>query len=428
MNTPLFAGIDAGTSGIRLVLIDAMGTIYHEAALPLRTSTRPGPEHEQDPQDWWHKTRSLLQGIPESLKASVRALAIDGTSGTLLACDKSGAPLGPALMYDDARASDQSSRIRAIAPRNSAAHGPTSGLAKLLWYQEHLDQTQFHFALNQADWLLGQITGCYGISDENNCLKMGYDPSSRRWPEWLNDLGVDASRLPVVHEPGTAIMPIAPACADELGLPANMMTCSGTTDSIAAFLATGAKNTGDAVTSLGSTLAIKVVCNNPLFDPDAGIYSHRLWDQWLVGGASNTGGAALLKYFSLDEIRELSQQIDPSTPTGLEYYPLPGKGERFPIYDPDKLSMTEPRPVNDALFLQGLMEGVACIEKMAYEHLQALGAPTLKKIITVGGGSTNALWSRIRQDILKIPVETAEFDQAAYGTALLARRGILHTA
>jgi hypothetical protein len=426
MNPPLFAGIDAGTSGIRLVLIDAMGTIYHEATLPLQKSTRTDAEHEQDPDDWWDKTRSLLKGIPQSLKPSVLALAIDGTSGTLLACDKSGTPLAPALMYDDARAIDQSEKISAIAPVNSAAHGSSSGLAKLLWYQEHLDQTQFHFALNQADWLLGQITGCFGISDENNCLKLGYDPATRRWPEWLNTLGIDASRLPVVHEPGTAIMPIAPACADELGLPANMMTCSGTTDSIAAFLATGANQTGAAVTSLGSTLAIKVLCKEPLFDPQAGIYSHRIWDQWLVGGASNSGGAALLKYFSLEEIRELSQKIDPAAPSGLEYYPLPAKGERFPIYDPDKPSLTEPRPLDDALFLQGLLEGVARIEKMAYAHLQALGAPALEKVITVGGGSTNALWTRIRRNILKIPVETAEYDQAAYGAALLARRGILH--
>ncbi len=426
MHNPLFAGIDAGTSGIRLVLIDAMGTIYHEAAQPLSRSTRAGLHHEQDPLDWWNKTRSLLQGIPESLKPAVRALAIDGTSGTLLACDKNGTPLHPALMYDDARASDQAERISAVAPRDSAAHGPTSGLAKLIWYQESLDQTQYHFALNQADWLLGQVTGCFGISDENNCLKLGYDPSARRWPEWLNELGVDASRLPVVHEPGTAIMPVDPACAEELGLPANMMTCSGTTDSIAAFLATGAAQAGDAVTSLGSTLAIKVLCNEPLFDPEAGIYSHRLWDQWLVGGASNSGGAALLKHFSLEEIRELSQKIDPSRPSGLDYYPLPGKGERFPTYDPDKSSMTTPRPPDDALFLQGLLEGIAHIEKKAYEHLQALGAPTLEKVITVGGGSTNALWTRIRQDILKVPVETAECDQAAYGTALLARRGILH--
>lgn len=425
MHTPLFAGIDAGTSGIRLVLIDAMGTIYHESSLNMQGDHLAGTEHMQMPEEWWQLALRLLKGIPGSLRPSLRALAIDGTSGTLLACNKDGKPLGPALMYDDSRATEEARRIEAVAPRNSAAHGPSSGLAKLLWLQAHYDQDQFHFVLNQADWLLGQITGCYGISDENNSLKLGYDPERRCWPEWLGELGVRVSLLPVVHEPGTALMPIDPRLASELDLPANMMICSGTTDSIAAFLATGARKTGEAVTSLGSTLAIKMLSDHPLYDPDAGVYSHRLWDQWLVGGASNSGGAALLRHFSLEEIRKLSAQIDPERDTGLEYYPLPGKGERFPVNDPEKKSRTEPRPASDATFLQGLLEGIAHIERQGYAQLQKLGAPPPVRVITVGGGSTNALWNRIRQRILSVPVETVAFDQAAYGSALLARRGII---
>ncbi len=54
-------------------------------------------------------------------------------------------------------------------------------------------------------------------------------------------------------------------------------------DSIAAFLAAGVESVGDAVTSLGSTLAIKLLSNTRIDAAQYGLYSHRLGDAWLVG-------------------------------------------------------------------------------------------------------------------------------------------------
>lgn len=93
------------------------------------------------------------------------------------------------------------------------------------------------------------------------------------------------------------------------------------------------------VTSLGSTLAVKLLSTSRVDDSRYGIYSHRLGDKWLVGGASNTGGAVLRQLFSNEQLQELSAQIDPSKPSPLDYYPLPKVGERFPEADPNK----EPR-------------------------------------------------------------------------------------
>ena len=109
---------------------------------------------------------------------------------------------------------------------------------------------------------------------------------------------------------------------------------AGTTDGCASFLATGATEAGDGVTALGSSLTIKLLSGKPLFAPEYGIYSHRIGDAWLAGGASNTGGKVLAQHFPVERIVELSQSIDPETSTGLDYYPLPGKGERFPVADP----------------------------------------------------------------------------------------------
>src|SRR4029077_17560168 len=88
-----------------------------------------------------------------------------------------------------------------------------------------------------------------------------------------------------------------PAIAREIGLSPRTKIRVGTTDGIAAFLATGASTIGDAVTSLGTTLVVKVLAEKPVFDVASGVYSHRLGDRWLAGGASNSGGAALLAPF-----------------------------------------------------------------------------------------------------------------------------------
>lgn len=72
-----------------------------------------------------------------------------------------------------------------------------------------------------------------------------------------------------------------------------------------------------------------------------------------MGGASNTGGAVLRQYFTNDQLQQLSQRIDPDQPSGLDYYPLVNPGERFPVNDPALQPRLEPRPEDDALFLQG---------------------------------------------------------------------------
>ena len=47
-----------------------------------------------------------------------------------------------------------------------------------------------------------------------------------------------------------------------------------------------------------------------------------------VGGASNVGGQVLRSFFTDDQLRKLTSQLDPAKPTGLDYYPLLKPGER----------------------------------------------------------------------------------------------------
>jgi sugar (pentulose or hexulose) kinase len=185
----------------------------------------------------------------------------------------------------------------------------------------------------------------------------------------------------------------------------------------------GVDRPGVAVTSLGSTLVLKLLSETRVDAPQYGVYSHRYGQLWLAGGASNSGGSVLRQYFSDQQLAELSHQIDPDDGSGLDYYPLPERGERFPVNDPQLVPRLEPRPADDRAFLHGLLESIARIEARGYRKLMELGASPLKRVVTAGGGAQNDTWRRIRERLLGVPVGASEYTEAAYGAARLARLG-----
>jgi sugar (pentulose or hexulose) kinase len=353
----------------------------------------------------------------------VLALAVDGTSGSILPVDEKGEPLAFASMYDDVAEAELLKRVATFAPPETAALGSTSPLARALAMEPSAMRI-----LHQADWIVGKLSGRFDVTDENNALKSGYDPVARRWPAWISKTGFDVGKFLTVVPAGERVGTIRADVASQLGLPGDVAVVAGTTDGCAAFLASGASESGDGVTSLGTTLTLKLLSATAVFAPQFGIYSHRIGDQWLAGGASNSGGGVLASLFSRDDIVRLSALIDPATPTGLDYYPLVRPGERFPINDPLLAPRLSPRPKEDHVFLQGVLEGIAAIEVQGYAKLAELGASPLSSIRSVGGGATNAAWTAIRLKALKVPAREAMSEHAAMGTARLAWRGIGHDA
>jgi hypothetical protein len=417
-------GVDLGTSGCRAIAIGDSGEALAEARVGLPEPETPEPDAaEQDPELWWAAVLEVLGALARELGSfEPAALCLDGTSATLLLTTQDGRPLTRALMYNDARAQAPARALQDEVPADSPALGPSASLAKLLFLLRRLKGHHGPvLALHQADWVGGRLRGRFGDSDWNNALKLGYDPSRSTWPDWLLRMDLGPVRLPTCHRPGTDLGMIAPSVAAATGLPASLRVLAGTTDSTAAALASGASEPGDAVTCLGSTLVLKIVSRQPILDARRGVYSHRIGQGWLAGGASNSGGAVLRRFFDDTELERLSDRIDPSVPTGLDYYPLLRPGERFPIADPMQPPRLEPRPDDDALFLAGLFEAMARIERDGYRHLCALGAPQPHRIWTTGGGARNRQWTAIRARIIGLPVQPAEHQEAAYGAALLAR-------
>ena len=418
----LALGLDIGTSGVRVCAVDQAGTVAASSAVAMPTPRRRGRAVRQDARVWWSAARKALAALCDAIdRRAVCAIAVDGTSGSVLAVDEGGVPLAPARMYNDAAAVEPARAIAAVAPATTAAHGSSSALARALELQRVAGIARI---LHQADWIAGQLCGRHDVTDENNALKTGYDPLARQWPDWIARTGMRTSLLPAVVPAGTRIGSLRREVAETFGLPAETAVVAGTTDGCAAFLATGAAQAGDGVTSLGSTLTLKLLTDTPVFAPAYGIYSHRVGDAWLAGGASNSGGAVLLSFFSRRRLRALEARLDPRRPTGLDYYPLAAAGERFPYNDPALAPRLAPRPPEDHRFLQGLLEGIAAIEALGYRRLAELGATPLRTLRTVGGGAANQAWTQIRQARLGVPFLPARADEAAAGAARLAWRGV----
>lgn len=405
-----YLGIDFGTSGARAIAITADQEIQAQVS---HRFADPAPQNLAD--HWKSVLFQLLAHLPQTVRSHLRGIAINGTSATVLLCDRTGAPITEPLLYYDDRGKQVLDRVATIAPPDHTVLSATSSLAKLIWWRQHLENfSEAHYFLHQADWLAFLLHGQLGISDYHNSLKLGYDVEELRYPDWL-----DLPMLPEVVEPGSAIAPILPHIADQFNIPHACCIHAGTTDSIAAFLASQAATPGDAVTSLGSTLVLKLLSHTRIENRHHGIYSHRLGNLWLVGGASNTGGAVLKHFFSDEELLKLSEQISPKLESLLDYYPLLKPGERFPINDPHLLPRLEPRPRDRVKFLHGLLQSIARIEMQGYCLLESLGATPLQQIFTAGGGAQNPTWTAIRAHQCRVPVQIASQTEAAFGTALL---------
>ena len=403
--SPLVLGIDLGTSGIRVAVLNEQKTILHSQSSRYRTGlTRP--------EDWQQGCRELIHAIPEGMRCRLLALAVDGTSGTLLACQPDGAPISRALQYSEAFPV-HAEQLQRLVPDGGPAASTSSSLARCLQLIQQYGGDLL--VRHQADWLNGWLLNDWRWGEEGNNIRLGWDLEHNAWlPGVAEQTWMHA--LPQISPSGSTLGRIAVERAVELGLPEQLKVIAGTTDSNAAVLAADPGD-DDGITVLGTTLVMKRFTDRPIRGP--GITSHRVGGRWLCGGASNAGCGVLSRFFDDELLKELSRQIDPETDSGLSLRPYPTRGERFPVDDPDLEPVLEPRPVSDALYLHGLLEGLADIEQQGWHCLTELGASPPSRVISLGGGARNPQWRRLRERRLKVPVVSC-FHPPAAGVARLA--------
>ena len=387
-----------------------------------------------DPLSWRDGLIGLCGRLEPAQRSAVGAIAIAGTSGTLLLCHSDGSllsgDLALALPYWQACAEQAKAAAGLVAgtadqrPGHSAAAASASGsLARALRLLTRSGTSSGGNNLllrHQADWLMGWLLGDWRWGEEGNNLRLGWDLQRQLWAGSLAEQPW-ATALPQILPSGAVVGPLAPAVATLLGLPLTCQVVSGSTDANGAVLA-AAPGPSDGITVLGTTLVLKQFVEEPI--SAAGVSCHRVAGRWLVGGAANAGAGVLRRFYSDKQIMELSRQINPDQDSGLRLRPMPAVGERFPVDDPQLTPVLEPRPSSDALYLQALLEGLTRIEVAGWQRLQQLGAAPVERLITLGGGAQNPQWRRLRERMLQRPVLNRPGLGAALGMGLLARAAL----
>jgi len=199
-----FLGLDIGTSGVRATLISDNGQILASSSTTLPVSFSKQKMLSQQPEDWWQAVLDCLEQLSSQYDlAGLQAISIDGTSGTTLLTDVQNRPVSPVLMYNDVRPAELVKELCGIAPAVPAC-SRTSALAKAVWLFQNYTPVGGYFIQQQTDWVLSQFTGSPGISDWNNALKLGFDPETLTWPDWLTAIDMGKGQFPHVLPPGNA--------------------------------------------------------------------------------------------------------------------------------------------------------------------------------------------------------------------------------
>jgi sugar (pentulose or hexulose) kinase len=424
-----FLGVDVGTQGVRVVAVTAAGDVLssHHQVFPLH---QRGARHEQSPDLWWETLIPLLRATTSDLRAvespiQPMAISVTSTSGTVIPLAADYTPLHAALMYDDRRAAAQAERCRAAAAIDGrdVPFGTSYGLPKIVWFADTYPRQAARIAAwcHAADFLIGRLSGVWGLTDPTNALKSGYDPAREEWPAFIHDeLGVAVDWLPKVIPSGTPVGSLTAEVAAATRLPDSLIVTTGMTDGCASQIAAGAARPGEWSTTIGTTLVVKGVTSRPVDDPGGRLYNHRHPEGWwMPGGASNTGADWVARDYAGEDLAALDAAARSVIPTPWVAYPLTGEGERFPFISPQARGF-EPQGLAEPLRYAARLEGVAYLERLACDLLAELSGETIDRISSAGGGSRSETWLTIRANVLNKPVLCMRHPDAAVGAAILA--------
>lgn len=426
---PYFLGIDIGTQGARVLLLDANGTVTASAGkvFALNEASR----EEQSPYLWWDACRGSLKELIGQLDSEfnfkeIKAVSVTSTSGTVIPLDAQCKPLHNAIMYSDKRSGKQAGLCTDAAMKyhnkGFTAFNTSSALAKMVWFGVTYPEkaAKIDKWIHAADYLTGMLSNQWGITDYTNAFKTGYDVSDYKWPAYLyTHLPLKKEWLPEVFPSGTVIGNLTEDVALDLGLPTSIKVTVGITDGCASQIASGAVKPGEWNTTIGTTMVIKGVTKKQIVDDEGRIYSHRHpAGYWMPGGASNTGADWVTNEFG-DQLEVLSKSAEKLIPTDLISYPLRQHGERFPMIAPDAIGF-ESEGLSMAERFTANMEGVAYLERYAFELIQGFTNEKVNAVFTAGGGSNSDVWLKIRSNVLNLPIYKMKEVSGAVGAAILA--------
>ena len=438
---------DGGTESLRARLYDLSGHCLASVALPYRTQFSAGARAEQDPADWWTNfvaaCRSAIAeaGVPAE---QIEAIAYATTCCSVVALDRNGDALRPALIWMDVRAHAEADAVLATGDAalclNGGGQGPVSAewmIPKALWLYRNEPDTfaRAHRICEYQDFLTYRLTGEWAASLDNAGLRWHYRNDAGGWPKSLVEaLGI-ADILdkwpPRVVAPGGVIGTLTAAAAEALGLPRSVRVVQGGADALIGMIGLGVAQPGQLALITGSSHLQFGVTRTPLHAPGVwGSYADIVYPGRHVveGGQTSTGSIVnwLGRLTGGLDFAELNARAAALAPGAegllvLDHF----QGNRTPHTDPLSrgaiLGLTLAHEKHH--IFRAIMEGIGFGTRAILDAFRAAGYDSAE--MTVGGGAAASdLWLQIHADTAGLPIRVpASADAPSTGAAVLAAFG-----
>ena len=439
---------DGGTESLRARIYDLTGTCLGQTAVSYETHFMPGARAEQAPEDWW---RALVQATAGAIAdagidpGQIEAMCFATTCCTVVALDRDGRPLRPALLWMDVRAHAEADAVLATGDPalaiNGAGRGPVSAewmIPKALWLKRNEPQVYdaAHTICEYQDYLTLRLTGERCASLDNVGLRWHYSSRAGGWATGiLAALGLAdlAAKWPDrVVPPGEVVGTLTAEAAAVLGLRPAVKVVQGGADALIGMIGLGVARPGQLALITGSSHLQFGVTEAPMHAPGVwGAYPDIVYPgRWIVEGGQTSTGSIInwLRRFcggalDLAELNRKAAELEPGS-DGLivqDHF----QGNRTPHTDPLSrgaiVGLTlahEPHHV-----FRAIIEGIGFGTRAILDAFRAGGYASTE--ITVGGGATqSALWMQIHADTAGLPVRIpASADAPSTGSAVLASHG-----
>ena len=452
-DAPLFAAVDAGTTGARAIAYDLQGRQVGEARHPYRMSSPRLGWAEQDARDWAEGAATALRTLAAraAVAGRIRAIGLTGQCPSMVPVDENCVPLRPGMLYRDNRAVAEAAEMRARLG-DQAMHQLTGHVAeafhvgpKVLWLRRHepgvFARTRLIF--QPRDVVLHRLTGLARTDETHANATLFFNLRERAWdPGLLAAFGIDQALFPPVLRPWEIAAELPPGTAGELGLDVGLPVVIGAADSQCAAFGAGVAGPGPVSEMAGASSCLNSAVPEPLPDLRVTHYSHAVPGSYCTELGVNTTGTAIswavraLGYATYGELSADAQRCwhrlqrggrqggGAGTPTADAvnaaplFLPYLGDGERD---DPSAragfigLSDRHSRP--ELAF--AVMEGVALGVRAVLQILEEAGSPLAE--LRVGGGGTKLdLSGQLKANLLGRPVLHLDLDPAGFGAAMLA--------
>ena len=441
-------GIDVGTSGVKVVLVDAGGAVAGSVTEEYPLSTPQPLWSEQSPEDWWDGTRRALGRIVRETgvdAASIAGLGLTGQMHGAVFLDAHDRVIRPAMLWNDGRTAAQcaeiTERVGEARLLQIAGNPALTGFQapKVLWLREHEPEAYGRMAhlLLPKDYIRYRLTGdlASDVSDAAGTLLL--DLQARDWSdEILCALEIPRSWLPRVYEGPEVTGRLRDEVAAELGLPRGLLVVAGGGDNAAAAVGNGVIREGSITSSVGTSGVLFAHSDAIRLDPQGRLHTfchavpgaYHLMAVTLAAGGSlrwlrDTLAGPGVHEGGYDALAEEAAAVPPGS-EGLIFLPYLS-GERTPHRDPLARGAFVGLTARHGRghLVRAVMEGVTYSLRDGLEIMRGMGLDVGEVRVT-GGGARSPLWRQMQADVFGAPITRMRAEEGpAFGAALLAGVG-----